>query len=251
VSRIAQEHHEKDRNMMNINLAKIVVSSILFLNLAFLSLASAKEIKTNSIHTTTAPDWVTDSRIDRVASRIQQSLEWDIRRVEVVWHNDEKEFEAFHKLGPTVLAISKRADNSVHIGPRVNNENFDGVFGHEMSHIISFQKYKGAIPDWLEEGVANFVSKAGVVDYQYLNKHEPPKDVHELTHPFNGSVDHIHYHYIASQALAEMLNAKCNGLSNLLRLSVGRSVEQYLEKYCDIKDLNASFKKWVSSKSGS
>lgn len=210
--------------------------------------AQAKEIKTNAIHTSNAPDWLTGSHIDHIVDRIQQVLEWDIRRVEVIFHTDQEEFEAFHKLGPTVLAISRRADNTVHIGPRVTQKNFDGTFGHEMCHIISFQKYKDAIPKWLEEGIANHVSKAEKVDYKYLAKHEPPKDVHELTHPFNGTVDHIQYHYVASQALAEMLNSKCSGLSNLLRLSVGRSVENYLEKYCDIKDLTVAFNKWVATK---
>lgn len=212
--------------------------------------ALAKEIKTNAIHTANAPDWVTPGRIDRVVDRIQQILEWDIHRVEVTFYTDEAEFERVHKLGPTVLAISRQADNTVHVGPKVTTENFDAVFGHEMSHIISFQKYKGAIPKWLEEGVANFVAKAGAVDYNYLASHEAPKDVRDLTHPFNGSVDHIRYHYVASQALAEMLNAKCNGISNLLRLSVKKSVENYLENYCDIKDLTAAFNKWVAVKKG-
>lgn len=216
--------------------------------IALSPLARAKEIKTNAIHTSTAPDWVTGGRIDRIVDRVQQIMEWDIRRVEVIWHSDQEEFERFHKLGPTVLALARQADNTVHIGPKVTQKNFDGTFGHEMCHIISFQKYKGAIPKWLEEGVANHVAKAEKVDYKYLASREPPKDVHELTHPFGGSVDRIQYHYVASQALAEMLNAKCNGISNLLRLSVGRGVENYLEKYCDIKDLTAAFNKWVEKK---
>lgn len=225
-----------------------LLTSLMALTITPPSPAEAKEIKTNAILSKNAPDWLTASRVDRVVDRIQNILEWSIRRVEVVWYTDQDEFERMHKHGPTVLAISKQKDNSVHIGPKVDSANFDGTFGHEMSHIISFQKYKGAIPRWLEEGVANHVSKAEKVNYKYLANHAPPKDVRDLTHPFSGTLDDISYHYVASQALAEMLNAKCNGLSNLLRLSVGRGVEKYLEKYCDIKDLTASFNKWVAGK---
>lgn len=220
---------------------------VLFAFLGLVRAVTAKEIKTNAIHTANAPEWVTQGRVDRIVDRIQGILEWDIRRIELTWYKDQSEFERVHNLGPTVLAISRQSNNTVHIGPRVTTENFDATLGHEMSHIISFQKYKGAIPKWLEEGVANFVAKAGTVDYKYLANHEAPKDVRDLTHPFNGSVDHIHYHYVASQALAEMLHAKCGGLSNLLRLSVGKSVENYLANYCDIKDLTAAFNKWVAT----
>ncbi len=225
------------------------IFATLFLIISVLALAvvaSAKELKTNAIRTTTAPDYVTLSRVDRIVDRIQQILEWDIRRIEVTWYKDQAEFERLHGLGPTVLAISRRNNNTVHIGPKVTSDNFDATFGHEMSHIISFQKYKDAIPKWLEEGVANFVAKAGTVDYAYLASHEAPKDVRDLTHPFNGTVDHIRYHYVASQALAEMLHKKCNGLSNLLRLSVRKSVENYLANYCEIKDLTAAYNKWVA-----
>ena len=194
-----------------------------------------------------APDWVTVGRIDGVVEHIQSLLEWDIRRIKVYWYKDQQVFENIHHYGPTVLAISRKSDNTVHLGPRVNDENFDGVFGHEMVHIISFQKYKEAIPPWLEEGLANYLSKRGTVDYKWLETHPLPDDVRNLVHPFNGSDDHIRYHYMASQALVEMIASKCD-LSNLLRLSVGRKMENYFSTYCGIKDLNSDFKKWMDSK---
>ena len=206
----------------------------------------AKEIKTNAVNMPNAPDWVTPGRVDRVIDRIQSLLEWDIRRVQVTFYKDQAEFEKTHNFGPTVLAVSHRSDNRVDIGPRVTDKNFDSVLGHEMVHVISFQKYKDAIPKWLEEGLANHLAKAGPVDYKYLAHHEPPKDVRDLTHPFNGSDDHANYHYIASQALAEMLAKKCD-LPNLLRLSVRKSVENYLATYCEIKDLTAAFNNWVKT----
>jgi hypothetical protein len=219
----------------------------LILMASAISLAKNNELKTNAVFMESHPDWVTVGRLDKVVDHIQSLLEWDIHRIKVTWYKDQNTFESVHNYGPTVLAISRKSDNTVHLGPRVTNENFDGVFGHEMVHIISFQKYKEAIPPWLEEGLANYLSKQGSVDYKWLKSHPLPNDVRNLVHPFNGSEDHIRYHYMASQALVEMIASKCD-LSNLLRLSVGRKMENYFSTYCGIKDLNSDYKNWLDSK---
>lgn len=208
--------------------------------------AFAKEVQTNAVDMPNAPDWVTMNRIDKVVEHIQMILEWDIHRIKTLWYTDQAAFEKVHGMGRTVLAVSMRSQNTVHLGPRVNSSNFDSVFTHELVHVISYQKYKDAIPKWLEEGLANYLGKVGKVDYNKLAAHPFPKDVHELTHPFAGSEENIHYTYMASQALAEMIAKKCD-LQNLLRLSVGAKMESYLDTYCEIHDLNAEFKKWVIS----
>jgi hypothetical protein len=206
--------------------------------------AQAYDLKTNAVHMAEAPTWVTAGRVNSVVEHIQSLLEWDIRRIEVVWYKDQAQFEKMHGLGPLVVALAKRADNSVHIGPDVNTKNFDAVFGHELVHVISYQKYKDAIPTWLEEGLANHLSHLTKVDYAWLQKHTPPKDVRDLTHPFNGSEDHIRYHYMASQALMEMISSHCD-LANLLRLSVRRKLEDKLDTFCGIKDVTRDFNQWV------
>jgi len=211
----------------------------------FLAHADGRELRTNAL-SMDAPDWITIHRLDGIVEHIQSVLEWDIRRIQVYWYKDQNKFEGLHHYGPTVLAISRKADNTVHLGPRVNNDNFDAVFGHELVHVISFQKYKGAIPPWLEEGLANHLSHQAKVDYHWLAGQPFPEDVRHLTHPFGGTVDNIRYHYMASQALAEMISSKCD-FSNLLRLSVKRNMDNYLDTYCNIKDLTGDFKKWVKA----
>lgn len=210
------------------------------------TIAWGHELLTNATHHADAPKWVTKGRIDRIVDHIQMILEWDIHRAEVIWYTDQKKFEKVHDMGSTVLAFSRKSNNTIYVGPRVTEKNFDQVFGHELVHIISFQKYKEAIPKWLEEGLANYLSKMGKVDYKWLASKPFPDDVRSLTHPFNGSDDHIRYHYVASQALTEMIAGKCD-LRNLLRLSVGTKMDGYLDTYCNIKDINATFKKWVES----
>jgi hypothetical protein len=205
---------------------------------------NAAELKTNAVHMADAPAWVTAGRVNSVVEHIQGLLEWDIRRIEVIWYKDQVQFEKMHGLGSLVVALAKRSDNTVHVGPEVNTKNFDAVFGHELVHIISYQKYKDAIPKWLEEGLANHLSHLGRVDYSWLQKHTAPKDIRDLTHPFDGSEDHVRYHYMASQALMEMISSHCD-LANLLRLSVRRKLEDKLDTFCGIKDVTQEFNQWV------
>jgi uncharacterized protein YifN (PemK superfamily) len=227
-----------------ISFTRFLAIGSLVTTLAVHAQAKTKEITTNNVHMAAAPEWVTTVRVDKIVGHIQSILEWDIRRIEVTWYDDQVKFEKVHNKGSTVLAFARQNDSSVHIGPRVKTENFDAVFGHELAHVISYQKYKGAIPAWLEEGLANYLAHDGVVNYQRLAKHAPLKDVSVLTHPFELDADEAKYRYQASQALVEMIAKKCD-LTNLLRLSVGKKIEDYLPTYCEIKDLTGDFNAWV------
>lgn len=209
----------------------------------------AEEIVTNAVRMTDAPSWLKRTRVEKITDRIQTQLEWTIRKIEVRWYKDADSFAKAHSLGPFAMAVTRKGDNLVMLGPAVNNQNFDTTFGHELVHIILGQKYKDAVPKWLEEGLANYLAKNGKADYAYLAKRPFPSDVRNFTHPYGGkSYDDVHYHYVASQALAEMIARKCD-LTNLLRLSVERKLENYLETYCEIKDLNEAYRKWIKSKS--
>lgn len=205
-----------------------------------------KEISTNAVIMPNAPKWLTASRVEKVTDRIQNKLEWSTRKVTVQFFYSPEAYSAAQKLGPLAIAVtlSTPQKQTVLLGPRVNQDNFDQIFGHELVHVISAQKYKGAIPKWLEEGLANHLSKKKKVDYAWLSGKPFPADVREMTHPFRGNTDDIFYHYIASQALAEMLDKKCD-LENLIRLSVQRKMDDYIRNYCQIADLNAEFRKWV------
>lgn len=209
----------------------------------------AEEIKTNEVIIANAPKWLKKTRVEKVTDRIQNKLEWSTRKVNVYWYETQANFEKVHNFGPQAKAITKFQDNgaSIHAGPNVNDKNFDEIFGHELVHVIIFQKYKDAIPKWLEEGLANHLSNLGKVDYKWLARQPFPSDVLQLAHPFKGSADGVNYRYKASQALAEMLDKKCD-LENLIRLSVERKMEKYISTYCEIKDINQAFKEWVQKK---
>ncbi len=214
----------------------------------FSAKAFSGELLTNAVRMKDAPKWLTGTRINKVADRVQSQLEWTIRRAEVFWYADQEAFTRAHGLSPTLVAFTKKNANTIHLGPKISSENFDSIFAHELVHVVAFQKYKEAIPSWLEEGLANYLGKVGSVDYKWLQNQNSSIDVFDLGHPLAGSAGEIHYRYRASQALAELLAKKCD-LKNLLRLSVGRKMEAYINTYCGIKDLNVAFKLWVKEKS--
>ena len=220
-------------------------------SLAFAAHARAKDIQTNAIDFHGAPSWLTQTRIEKSADRMQEKLEWPIRRVPVTYYENKADYLRAQSLGPMADAVTIfHGDKAeVHISPDVKSDQFDQILQHELTHVILGQKYKTAIPKWFEEGLANHYAKRGKVDYAWLNKQNLPKEVRELAHPFNGSAASINMRYEASQALAEMLDKKC-GLENLIRLSVGEKMEARIEMYCEIKDLNAAFRDWVKKKAG-
>ncbi len=226
--------------MKNLNLCLLLV--------LFSTSATAEELLTNCARFTNAPKWLNLSRVNKVAEPIENLMEWSIRRVEVTWYQDQATFERAHSLGPAALAVSLRGQNKILLGPQVIESNFNQIFGHELVHTISAQKYKQAIPTWLEEGIANYISKNGTVNYKALAKFEF-KDVSELSHPIAGNPSMIRVRYQASQALTEMIASKCE-FRNLLRLSVGRKMQDYLENICRISDINLAFKSWLKSKGG-
>lgn len=210
---------------------------------------AAGPLETNEVILYNPPPWLMRTRVERVTNRIQTKLEWTTRKTTFHYHSTPESYTAAQSLGPFALAVTSTKDgvSTVHLGPMVTNKNFDQVFAHELVHVISAQKYKGSIPSWLEEGLANHLAKHEKVDYRWLAKQSFPQNVTELAHPFRGVVSQISYRYKASQALAEMLDKKCN-LERLIQLSVERKMEDYIKTYCEIPDLNQAFKDWVKKK---
>jgi hypothetical protein len=211
--------------------------------LIWLPLSLATEIQTNAVHIQDAPTWLKTPRVERVVDRIQNRLEWDIRKVQVLWFKDEQAFRAAHRMDSSVLAVSQKKENQILLGPRVTDAEFDSVFGHELVHIILHQKFHDSIPGWLEEGLANFLALRRAVDYSELAA-QPQPDLRTLVHPFRNTPSGARYHYLASTAVAAMIASRCD-LEDLLQLSVGRNFETYLTTTCGITDLNRDFKDWV------
>lgn len=213
------------------------------------SYAKEQKIVSNEVVSENAPAWLTRNRMEKVTQRIQRRLEWATRRVSMRWYFDENEFSRAHGGRTGTIAFTKQTSGvaSIHMGPTVTTDNFDQIFGHELVHVIASQKYKTSIPKWLEEGLANHLSGFKKVDYKWLAKQPGVENVYDLAHPFSGDSSMIHYRYMASQALAEMLDGKCK-LERLIQLSVERKIEDYIKTYCKIPNLNKAFHDWVKKR---
>lgn len=219
----------------------------LFLGILFGQNLFAEELLTNVARFQNPPKWLNSTRVNRIAENVSRYMEWSIRRVEVIWYSDASQFNQSHSLGPLAIAVTQRKENKILLGPKVTEKNFDQVFGHELVHVSSEQKYKDAIPPWLEEGVANFIAKSQKLNYQEIKKWKIPEDVRSLSHPLRGQYQEAQQRYAFSQALTEMIASRCDFI-NLLRMSVQRKMENYLGNICHIKDLNADFRAWIQKK---
>ncbi len=209
---------------------------------------SAKTIDTNAVQIENAPEWVTESSVEQAVSRIQDKLEWDIRKVKAYWVESLAEFDRKHGFGTSVTAFSLKKENIIYLSPRITREKFEGTLGHELVHVILYQKYKNAIPLWIEEGLANFLAKNARADYSQLKGKKLPQ-YRSMGHPFkklNQGFSSDTY-YTVSLALTKMLAAKCD-LLDLLQLSVGKNLETRIAKTCEISDIQKDFEKWVQSK---
>lgn len=212
-----------------------------------ISIAFAASLETNELILNDPPAWVKRPAVERAIRRVETFLEWDLRRVRGEFAS-EAEFLQKHGMGPGVLAFSSVKSGQMVFGPGTNEQNFEEVLGHELVHLVIAQKHKRAIPKWLEEGLANFVGRtpqSQAVRYDLLAR-QPDFDVRSLEHPFLRTVVAVSIHYEASTALAEMLQKKC-GLLQLVQLSVGKNLENYLGTFCEIRDLNRAYRDWVKS----
>ncbi len=145
-----------------------------------------------------------------------------------------------------IMAFTKKTDNTIHLGPKVTRANFDLVFGHELAHVIIFQKYKLAIPAWLNEGLCNSVAGYKEVKFKWLSRQKPRIDVSTLHHPYEiNNMERADVHYAASLAAIKMLEKKCPDFKELLNLSLNSNIDNYIKTYCQIPDVNKTFWSWI------
>lgn len=226
----------------------MIKTSLSLILLLFASISTAKTLKTGAALMLDAPPWLTEEHVNQVVQEIESKLAWKTKRVTVHWHSAEKAFKKRHNLGPMIIAVTINTEkgSAIHLGPKINKQNFDSTFGHELVHLVLHQKYKGAIPAWLEEGMAHHLANSGKVDYAWLSRQSLPHDIKAIGVSTGPSA--IPYRYMASQALTEMLDEKCN-LKTLLQLHVLRRIEHYLSGNCEIADVSRAYKEWIKRKS--
>lgn len=236
--------------MKRINLVSLTLLFSSGFGLAAFTGQSAEALA-DVVRAVSAPTWATASRIQKVVGQMENKLEWDLRRITLTFYSGDSGTALFQKkfTHPEILGVTVLADQSVHLSPRVTATNFDTVFAHELVHVILKQKYKDAIPKWLEEGLANHLAnhgKLGPTEYGELAARPTLPPVRSLAHPFKSPLP-IVQHYRYSRAALLYIASKCP-LDELLQLSVGKKLENYLSTFCQIKDLDLEVQAFVKKK---
>jgi hypothetical protein len=207
--------------------------------------AAPNSYRTNCCEVTNAPKWLTNFKLSDIAAKMERDMGWSIRRVKVIFHDTDASFSGAANLNFSANAFFSPARQTIEFKPQKDLETFTPTFRHELSHVISNQKFKGAIPSWLEEGFANYLGSKRKVDYKWLAAQELP-DASRLSHPQSDATG-SQMHYQLSTATVEMIAKRCN-LKDLLMLTTGSKLTNYLETFCKIKDINAEVRAWVKSK---
>lgn len=230
--------------------AKDFSKQIFILGALLASASQAKSVTTNSVIVDNAPAWVSEYSVQSVVDRIEARLEWSIRRTRATFYTDQTQFiSRFNgRAAPDILAFTKRNDLTIHLGPRIKKDNFAGIFGHELAHVVLFQKYKDSIPPWLTEGLCNSVAGNEKISYVWLAAQTPRFDIATLAHPYDKqNKNRADLHYRASLAVVKMLEKKCPDFRELLNLSLKSKLADFLPTYCSISDLNSTFWSFVDA----
>jgi hypothetical protein len=207
--------------------------------------AAPKELRTNCCLVQNPPAWLQTTDLQATAKRVEGRLQWTIRRVQLRFVQDPNQYRSEGSLQFPTRAFFNRSKNTIYFSPTVNKDNFPAVLGHELVHVVFAQKHKHAIPVWLEEGFANFIGSQVVADYRWLAK-EQLSPVTSLKHP-NSDPDTFRQHYQLSGAAVDYIASRCS-LDDLLMMSVKRSVTDYLQKLCRIKNIDSEVAAWIASK---
>lgn len=221
----------------------------LFYSLTFAFISSAlsfsRNIEINQVTVFNAPNWLDTSQVQSVVDKIQETLEWDLRKVAVFYFSSSKQFNTQHQFKFPIDAFFKKSSQSIYLSPQVTPKNFKKIFSHELVHAIFYQKYRNAIPVWLEEGLANKLSGYPTPNYSWLTSQSWPS-VTTLGHVNDRQASSRTY-YSVSTGLIEMIQEKCN-LKDLLKLTVGSKLTHYLKTFCGITDIDQDFRTWVKEK---
>ena len=106
--------------------------------------------------------------------RDQVAAATDVKSHIYIFESPEQwqQFQAFGKLEPWTGGIQSQGSLFIQRNPKYK---FSGnLLGHEIVHLIVHRFYSDGIPSWLNEGLAQYISKAAYASYQrargYISK---------------------------------------------------------------------------------
>jgi hypothetical protein len=181
-----------------------------------------------------------------------------------------REFQIHGQLEPWSGGIHSAGSLFV---PRNPAFRFSGnELGHEIVHLVMHRYYTDGIPSWLDEGLAQYISKSAHASYErargYLAKPHseaiapqdfiPVSKLITMTRPPSGPVSAVHTYYDESEKLVRFLAAtdKRNFLELMDNLARHQPFETafsriFLGKFANTAVFEEKFKEYVSRDFGS
>jgi Peptidase MA superfamily len=180
---------------------------------------------------------------------------------------DWQQFQSAGQLEPWTGGIHFAGSLFIQRNPAYKFSN--NLLGHEIAHLVLHRFYTAAIPCWLDEGFAQFVSKNGHASYQrargYISKPHsesiadgdliPLRTLLAITHP---PAERVHTFYDESERLVRFMAAtdKRSFLALLDALARHQPFEvalsqNYAGKFNDVAVLDAKFREYAAKDFGS
>ena len=179
---------------------------------------------------------------------------------------DWQQFQAFGKLEPWTGGIHSAGSLFIVRNPKYKFQN--NSLGHEVVHLVMHRFYTGGIPCWLDEGFAQYASKAALASYQrargYMAKPRsqaipaqeliPIVTLATLTHPPS---DHVETFYDESERLVRLLASTDKPSFLALLDALGRHqpfetafVRTYAGKFVNLAALEEKFREYATKDFG-
>lgn len=181
-------------------------------------------------------------------------------------HEDWQKFQAFGKLEPWTGGIHSAGSLFIVRNPAYKFTN--NTLGHEIAHLVLHRFYSEGIPCWLNEGFAQFVSKAAHASYQrargYIAKPRsqaiaasdliPLNKLTAMTYP---PTEHVETFYDEAERLVRLLATTDKPSFLALLDALGRHqpfetafVRTYAGKFASISALEEKFREYASKDFG-
>jgi hypothetical protein len=179
---------------------------------------------------------------------------------------DWQQFQVFGKLEPWTGGIHSAGSLFIVRNPKYRFQ--DNSLGHEIVHLVLHRFYTGGIPSWLDEGFAQYASKAAHASYQrargYIAKPRsqaiavqdliPINTLSAMTHPPS---EHVETFYDESERLVRFLalTDKPSFLALLDALARHQPFETafmrtYAGKFANLAALEEKFREYASKDFG-
>ncbi len=191
-------------------------------SLVLTSGAFATDLEVEGIQFKNIPEWFQKEAVEKSLKDLRLRSGWVPTGTVVHFYSDlglwNLELLRVGFQSTPTAAFADPGENAVRIGPSLKSENFEHLFLHEVSHLVSWQIFRG-LPSWLEEGFAEWLARSPYLDYSWINQQLLRIDPRNIANPMKlgGRASDVRFRYQISYASVMMLDKRCPDLIAVLK----------------------------------